>query len=124
VNDEARRREVNAGQVHLARVLEIIVAADERDATAVLFGKGQQQLGEGLPRGLGLLVVGIKPKHGQVGLQIGVKVLVRDFAKQRDLLLRNPLLQLLSGVRLREVEVEMGGRGDVGWWSIHNQGGV
>ncbi len=114
MNDEARRREVNARQVHLARVLEIIVPADERDATAVLFGERQQDLGEGLPRGFGLLVVGVEPKHGQVGLQVRVKVLVCHLAQQWDLLLRNPLLQLLSGVRLAGGK---GGRGDDGWWS-------
>jgi hypothetical protein len=79
-------------------------APDKRDAAAVLFRKRQQHLGEGGPRRLGFFVIRVKPKHGQVGLEIGVKVFVRDLAQQRDLLLGNPLFELLSSVCLSEGE--------------------
>ncbi len=81
-------------------------APDKGDAAAVLFRKRQQHLGKRGPRRLGALIVRVKPKHGQVRLQVGVKVLVRDFAQQRDLLLGNPLFQLLGSVRLGVSEGE------------------
>jgi hypothetical protein len=66
--------------MQLLRVLQKVMTANERNLTAVLLSERHQNLLEVLPAGLGAHLVGEEPEHGQIGLQIGVKVVVVDLA--------------------------------------------
>ncbi len=55
------------------------------DAAAVPFRQRQQRVLIIIPRSAGRRVVGEEPKHGQIGLQVGVKVGLVGHTQQRQL---------------------------------------
>lgn len=94
-----------ARQMQLCHVRWVLLTAQDTNAATISLGERQKRVLKVVPRGARSREIGEEPKHGQVSLDVIVKVFVGDDTLERSSGLINNVTKRANSERAKESQV-------------------